>query len=178
MSNYKKFGELPSTDGEKQSQAQPQQAQPQQAQVQEQQDQEAQAQQPQPVQESMRMPQVNDSLPYNNLNNKTEMEQYLKNYRVVVVDVWAEWCAPCKQIAPRFEALAEKYASNPYMVFLKDNIDNPDTYHRELCSSIPTFFIYADGNKNARQFPGNEFDRFAQLVDKFHERLTPNNPPN
>ncbi len=173
MSQYKKFGELPNTENEtRQAQAQ-QQAQ---AQAQQQAQQEAE-QQKDEIKERMEQeepqPQRDNDLPYFNLENKEEFQEYLKKYRVVVVDVWAEWCQPCKRIAPRFEALAEKYKNNPYMIFVKDDIDNDATYHRELCSSIPTFFIYADGNKNARQFPGTEFDRFAQLVDKFNERLMP-----
>ena len=60
------------------------------------------------------------------------------------------------------------------MIFLKDDIDNPETYHRELCSSIPTFFIYTNGNENGRQFSGNQFNEFSSFIQKMHHNLISN----
>ena len=111
-------------------------------------------------------------------NNKTyydldgDFEKYLKNNRVVIVDAWANWCGPCKKIAPEFEKLSKKYSSNKDMVFLKDDIDKPNSRHKELTDTIPAFFIYADGNNEPRVFKGNEFVRFSNLIDKFNERLS------
>ncbi|MEN2974740.1 MAG: thioredoxin [Candidatus Caldarchaeales archaeon] len=71
-------------------------------------------------------------------------EELVKKYPVVVVDFWAEWCLPCRVIAPIIEDLAEEYAGR--VVFLKLNVDeNPITSSRYGITSIPTLIIFKDG---------------------------------
>ena len=73
---------------------------------------------------------------------KEELEEAMRNYTVICVDVWAPWCAPCKKMAPLYDRLAKLYVENSSIIFLKDNIDHPDSFHKEKVTSIPTFFIY------------------------------------
>ena len=57
----------------------------------------------------------------------------------IIIDAWAEWCGPCKQIAPVYEKLAEEYAGKA--LFLKVNVDEEQIIAQNLSiSSIPTFF--------------------------------------
>lgn len=61
---------------------------------------------------------------------------------VVIIDFWAEWCAPCRSFAPTFEAASEKY---PDIVFAKVNTEE----ERELAAgfnirSIPTLMVFRD----------------------------------
>ncbi|MEM4006967.1 MAG: thioredoxin, partial [Nitrososphaerota archaeon] len=65
-------------------------------------------------------------------------------YPIVVVDFWAEWCLPCRVIAPVIEELAEKYSGK--IVFIKLNVDeNPITASRYNITSIPTLMIFKNG---------------------------------
>ena len=62
----------------------------------------------------------------------------------VVVDLWAEWCGPCKQIAPSLEALAEELGEK--MTIAKLNIDeNPMTPSKYGVRGIPTLMLFKDG---------------------------------
>ncbi len=68
----------------------------------------------------------------------------LRNDLPVLVDYWAEWCGPCKMIAPVLEEVADEYASK--MVVAKLNIDdNPNTPPKYGIRGIPTLMILKGG---------------------------------
>ena len=62
----------------------------------------------------------------------------------VVVDFWAEWCGPCKQIGPALEELSEHYDGRVKIV--KINVDeNPSTPAQMGIRGIPALFLFKDG---------------------------------
>jgi thioredoxin 1 len=68
----------------------------------------------------------------------------LKSGRPVLVDFWAEWCAPCRQIAPALENMAGDMKDR--LTIAKINIDeNPDTPQKYNVRGIPTLLLFKDG---------------------------------
>jgi len=63
---------------------------------------------------------------------------------IAIVDFWADWCMPCKALAPAFEQVANKYVGK--VLFAKVNVDeNPNTASKFRIMSIPTLLVFKDG---------------------------------
>ncbi|MBL6848276.1 thioredoxin [Alphaproteobacteria bacterium] len=79
----------------------------------------------------------------NDQNFKTDV---LDAKQPVLVDFWAEWCGPCKAIAPSLEELSEEMASK--LKIVKINVDeNPSISQTYSIRSIPALMIFKDGEK-------------------------------
>jgi len=67
----------------------------------------------------------------------------------VFLDFWAEWCGPCKMLAPTFERLAEKFGEA--VTFAKVNVDDlPEVANKFGIRSIPTLVLLQGGNEVER----------------------------
>jgi len=73
-----------------------------------------------------------------------DFDRVVKENPYVVVDFWADWCAPCRAIAPTIEDLAKRYAGQ--VTFAKINSDeNPKKVTEYMIMGIPTILFFRDG---------------------------------
>ena len=78
------------------------------------------------------------------VNNETFASEVLEQTKLVLVDFWAEWCGPCKQIAPTLEELAEKYSES--LSVCKVDVDsNKELALQYNVRSIPSLMIFKNG---------------------------------
>ena len=74
----------------------------------------------------------------------SNFEEILKSNKVVVVDFWAEWCGPCRMVAPIVEELAVQFNEKAFIGKLNVD-DNPDSPEKYLIRNIPTILLFKDG---------------------------------
>jgi len=73
----------------------------------------------------------------------SNFDEEVKN-GVVLIDFWAEWCGPCRRLAPTVDALATEYDGRATVA--KMNVDeNPNVPGRFMIRGIPTMLIFKDG---------------------------------
>src|SRR5512146_1282083 len=87
----------------------------------------------------------------------------LKSKEPVVVDFWAEWCGPCKMIAPALEEIAGSLAGKVKIVKL--NVDeNPATAQKYGIMSIPTLMLFKNGELASRQVGAAPRQKLEQWI--------------
>ena len=83
-----------------------------------------------------------------NLTDENFETEVIKAGKPVVVDFWAEWCSPCKQIAPTLDEISNEMVND--VVIAKHNIDNePNTPTKYGIRGIPTMLLFSGGELKA-----------------------------
>jgi len=74
----------------------------------------------------------------------SNFDELIQSNNIVVVDFWAEWCGPCRMVAPILEDLGKFFGDQ--VVIGKLNVDdNPDSPEKYLIRNIPTILLFKDG---------------------------------
>ena len=93
-------------------------------------------------------------------------EEIKSSDQPVLVDFWAEWCGPCKMIAPTLEEISKDYAGK--LKIMKLNVDDaPDTARRFEVMSIPTLILFKDGEPSLRIIGAKGKGQLVQEIDPF-----------
>jgi len=79
------------------------------------------------------------------ISDESFEKDVINKNEAVLVDFWAEWCAPCKQIAPILEELSGEFSKK--LTIAKIDVDeNPETSSKYQVRGIPTMILFKNGN--------------------------------
>jgi len=97
------------------------------------------------------------------VSDTTFESEVIKAKGPVVVDFWAEWCGPCKMIAPALEEIAKSLGDK--VKILKLNVDeNPQTAAKYGIQSIPTLMLFKDGTMASKQIGAAPKQKLQQWI--------------
>ena len=105
---------------------------------------------------------MSDQIVY--LSDSSFEDEVIKSDQPVLVDYWAEWCGPCKMIAPILDEIAGDYAGK--LKIAKLNIDdNPETPPKYGIRGIPTLMLFKAGNVEATKVGAVSKSQLTAFLD-------------
>lgn len=93
-------------------------------------------------------------------------KEVLQSERPVLVDFWAEWCAPCRMLAPTVEAVGEQFVDTADVVKLNVD-DNPAIAGRYGIKGIPTLILFSEGKEVERIVGATGKETISRMIEKY-----------
>ena len=93
-------------------------------------------------------------------------QDVLKSTKPVLVDFWAEWCAPCRMIGPIIDQIATDFASSATVVKLNVD-DNTASAQRYGIKGIPTLILFSEGKEVERVVGATSKDAITRVIEKY-----------
>lgn len=100
-------------------------------------------------------------------DNSFERE-VLQSEKLVLVDFWAEWCGPCRMLAPTVETIAEEYSDSVTVVKLNVD-DNPSSAAAYGVRGIPTLLLFNEGKEVDRMIGAAGKESISLMIEKHTE---------
>ena len=92
-------------------------------------------------------------------------KEVLQSSKPVLVDFWAEWCAPCRMLAPTIDDIAEQFGESAGVV--KVNVDdNTSTAQRYGIKGIPTLILFSAGKEVERVVGATSKESISRMIEK------------
>jgi thioredoxin 1 len=99
------------------------------------------------------------------VTDKSFEKDVLQAGKPVLVDFWAEWCAPCRMLAPTIDAIAEQFSDSAGVV--KVNVDdNTSTAQRYGIKGIPTLILFSNGKEVERVVGATSKESISKMIQK------------
>lgn len=96
--------------------------------------------------------------------NENRFKEILSESKLVLIDFYADWCGPCKMLAPVLEQLAD--VKKDVLKVAKVNVDNEENLAWQFgIQSIPTMILFKDGNPIKKEIGYRSLDYLSRLIN-------------
>ncbi len=108
------------------------------------------------------------------IESEDHRKKILNEHKIVCIDLYANWCGPCKNIAPTFNQLAKEYNVPGKCLLVKENVDLELTNECQVIS-IPTFLFFKNGqiltdqNNSPVKVEGGYIEEIKNILDRLLE---------
>ena len=99
------------------------------------------------------------------ISDESFEEEVLQSDKAVLIDYWAEWCGPCKMIAPVLDEIAAEYSERLKVVKLNID-DNPQTPPKYGIRGIPTLMVFKNGVVEATKVGAVSKAQLAAFIEE------------
>lgn len=93
-------------------------------------------------------------------------DEQMKSGKAMVVDLWAQWCGPCRMVSPLIDELAEQYTPEEVLIGKMDVDSNTEIPTRYGVISIPTILFIKGGEVVERKVGAQPKDKLKEAIDK------------
>ena len=100
-----------------------------------------------------------------NVTDSSFEKDVLQAGKPVLVDFWAEWCAPCRMLAPTIDAIAEQFGDSAGVVKLNVD-DNTAVAQRYGIKGIPTLILFSGGKEVERVVGATSKESISRMIEK------------
>ena len=100
------------------------------------------------------------------VSDSSFVKDLLGSSKPVLVDFWAQWCTPCRMLAPTVEAVAQQYSDSANVVKLNVD-DNPTTAQRYGIKGIPTLILFRQGKEVERVVGATSKESITRMIEKY-----------
>ena len=112
------------------------------------------------------------------ISSDQERNNLIKNNKVLVIDNYADWCGPCKTIAPVYAELCQKYSKPGICMLVKEDIDQEFNEKEEQVTGVPTFHFYINGSlRKDLTLVGGDKDKLISTMESLFNNQQPGNHP-
>lgn len=105
------------------------------------------------------------------VQSREHRHEMLKKNTIVVIDVYASWCKPCKQLEPEFANLARLYNTQGTCLCLKENLELGLSEREHEIKTVPTFLVYLRGQL-FRKIEGADLSLVEKTVKELQDSLS------
>lgn len=100
------------------------------------------------------------------ITSRQMLDDIMDSGAPAVIDFWADWCGPCKAMAPHYEATAEQYGDEPVEFYKLNTQHHPDLAGMFNVRSIPTVIFLLDGQVVDHSIGALDAGKLSKKVDR------------